>query len=68
MSDTSYFDQSDVYWTFQTAIAAGGNFYARLAAAGLAADPLNRQRLFEAFPEFLESYGPASQLHRDLRG
>jgi hypothetical protein len=60
--------ESDIYWTFQTAISYGGNFYGRLAGAGLAADPSNRQRLLEAFPEFAATYGPASQLHRDLRG
>jgi hypothetical protein len=59
--------QSDIYWTFQTAISSGGSFYGRLAAAGLAADPSNRQRLLAAFPELTETYGPASQLHRDIR-
>jgi hypothetical protein len=60
--------QADIYWTFQTAISCGGSFYARLAGAGLAADPSNRQRILDAFPEMAETYGPASQLHRDLRG
>ncbi len=67
MTDSAAFDQSDIYWTFQTAITSGGNFYARLAIAGLAADPTNRQRLLVAFPEMTETYGPASQLHRDLK-
>ena len=67
MTSSSMLDQSDIYWTFQTAISSGGNFYSRLAAAGLAADPTNRQRLLNAFPEFAATYGPASQLHRDLR-
>jgi hypothetical protein len=59
--------QSDIYWTFQTAIHSGGSFYARLAGAGLVADPFNRDRLLAAFPEMAETYGPASQLHRDVR-
>lgn len=67
MTDSIFLDQSDIYWTFQTAISSGGSFYGRLASAGLVADPFNRDRLLAAFPEMVETYGPASQLHRDIR-
>ena len=61
MSDT------DIHYTFVTATQYGGNFFRRLAEAGLAADPLNRQRLITAFPELLSSYGPDTKLHKLLR-
>lgn len=46
--------------TLQLASQYGGSFFASLAAAGLQADPLNRNRLFEAFPELERRYGPTS--------
>lgn len=46
--------------TLQLASQYGGSFFASLAAAGLRADPLNRNRLFEAFPELERRYGPTS--------
>jgi len=46
--------------TLSLAIRYGGDFTAALATAGLKADPLNRNRLFEAFPELERSYGPTS--------
>ena len=58
---------SDIYWTFTTAVQYGGSFIRALAAAGLKADPTNRIRLLDAFPELVTSYGPASQLHHNLR-
>lgn len=61
MSDT------DLHYTFVTAAQYGGNFFRRLAEAGLAADPLNRQRLITAFPELLSIYGPDTELHQFIR-
>jgi hypothetical protein len=61
MSDT------DIHYTFVTATQYGGSFFRRLAEAGLAADPLNRQRLITAFPELLSIYGPDTKLHKLLR-
>lgn len=58
---------SDRYWTFITCSQYGGNFFQSLAAAGLKADPINRERLLNAFPEIYATYGPASRLHRQLR-
>jgi len=46
---------------------ATGNFFRRLAEAGLAADPINRQRLLTAFPELTSIYGPDTKLHKFLR-
>ncbi len=44
----------------------GGNFAVKLADCLAAADPINRQRLLEAFPELVERYGPESIFNRDL--
>ena len=59
--------QSDSYWTLMTAAQYGGSFYQALAHAGLKADPRNRQRLMDAFPEMVATYGTASRLHQGLR-
>jgi hypothetical protein len=58
---------SDSYWTFQTAMAYGGEFIKRLAEAGVHADPIDRQRLLLAFPELQQCYGPQTFLHRQQR-
>ena len=59
--------QNDIHWTLLTAMQYGGSFYQALGAAGSKADPRNRQRLLEAFPELTSTYGPASRLHQQLR-
>lgn len=46
----------------------GGKFVQHLAAAGLAADPLNRLTLMEAFPVLEDSYGPLSALYSEDLG
>jgi hypothetical protein len=61
MSDT------DLHYTFVTAAQYGGSFFRRLAEAGLAADPINRQRLTTAFPELMTIYGPDTILHKVTR-
>ena len=61
MSDT------DLHYTFLTAVQYGGTFFRRLAEAGLAADPTNRQRLLTAFPELTSIYGPDTKLHKSIR-
>lgn len=44
----------------------GGNFAVKLADCLAAADPINRQRLLECFPELIERYGPESIFNREL--
>jgi hypothetical protein len=46
----------------------GGNFYQCLAVAGINADPVNRVRIFEAFPEIEDDYGPMSVLYSEDLG
>jgi len=36
----------------------GGSFVAAIGAALRYADPVNRQRLLDAFPDLVEKYGP----------
>lgn len=49
--------------TLMTACRFGGGFIARLAEAGLYADPKNRQRLLIAFPELIDDYGPTTTFY-----
>ena len=42
----------------------GGTFIANLAAAIRFADPSNRQRIWDAFPDILEKYGPNGMFQR----
>lgn len=42
----------------------GGTFTTSLAAALRFADPSNRQRIWDAFPEMLETYGPAGKFQQ----
>jgi hypothetical protein len=59
--------ESDIYWTFITASQYAGSFYKALGNAGLAADPNNKRRILQAFPEMVATYGTASRLHRTMR-
>ena len=38
----------------------GGSFVKALGAAFTAADPTNMQRLLDAFPDYVQKYGPGS--------
>ena len=38
----------------------GGSFVSSIAQALRVADPVNRQRLLDAFPDLVEKYGPTS--------
>jgi hypothetical protein len=58
---------SDIYWTFVTAAQYGGSFYQAMGKAGLAADPINKRRILQAFPEMVATYGAASRLHQTMR-
>lgn len=42
----------------------GGTFTANLAAALRCADPSNRQRIWDAFPDILEKYGPTGSFQK----
>jgi len=46
--------------TLEMAILHGGHFHRKLAEAALAADSINKAKIFRAFPELTESFGPKS--------
>ena len=54
--------------TLLTAQRFGGNFMRKLADAGLAADPSNKQTLFAAFPDLQHLYGPLSAFYSEELG
>lgn len=54
--------------TLLTAVHFAGNFYRKLAQAGLAADPGNRAKIFLAFPELRETYGPNTSFYSEDLG
>ena len=58
---------TDQHWTLQCAAEYGGSFYRALAEAGLLADANNRAKIFREWPDLVKVYGPATQLHRQLR-
>jgi hypothetical protein len=59
--------ESDIFWTMATAAQYGGSFYQAMGNAGLAADPNNKRRILQAFPEMVATYGTASRLHQTIR-
>ena len=59
--------ESDIFWTMATAAQYGGSFYQAMGNAGLAADPNNKRRILQAFPEMVATYGAASRLHQTIR-
>lgn len=42
----------------------GGSFIKKLAALMLAADPINRQKLIKAFPEYIKHYSQLAMANR----
>ena len=51
--------------TIKTAQNYGGAFISKLAEAALLADPRNRSRLMDAFPEIVSKYGPGSAFYNE---
>lgn len=54
--------------TLLSAKRFGGNFIKHLVEAGLVADPLNRARIFESWPEIEVQYGPRSVFYSEDLG
>jgi hypothetical protein len=52
--------------TLQVAVHYAGSFFSALAQAGLTADPANRERLLQAFPEFEQQYGPGTAFYQRM--
>ena len=51
--------------SIKTAQNYGGAFISKLAEAALLADPRNRSRLMDAFPEIVAKYGPGSAFYNE---
>ena len=51
--------------TLRTAHHFGGSFFQHLTAAALAADPRNRSRILDSFPEIVARYGPGSSYYSE---
>lgn len=57
--------ESQIHFTLITMRKYGGQFFRLLAEATLHADPQNRSRVFEAFPEIIITYGPSSVFYSE---
>lgn len=57
--------EHQIHFTLITMRKYGGQFFRLLAEAALSADPHNRTRLFEAFPEIIITYGPDSVFYSE---
>jgi len=51
--------------SIKTAHHYGGEFFSKLAEAALLADPRNRSRVLDAFPEIVSKYGPGSAFYNE---
>ena len=49
--------------TLEMAILHGSHFYRKLAEAGLAADPINKAKIFRTFPDLVLNFGPESPFY-----
>lgn len=56
----------ELHATIATMQRYGGRFFKNLAGALVAADPTNRMRLLQAFPEIVVDYGPDSSLYNSF--
>ena len=51
--------------SIKSAYQYGGDFMSKIAAAALAGDPRNRDRVLRAFPEIIAKYGPGSGFYNE---
>ena len=61
---TKILSGDDYYILTETMIRYGGGFCKKLAETIRVADGVNKQKLVNAFPEIVESYGPGSKFAR----
>ena len=57
--------EKQVRCSIKTAHHYGGAFLSKLAEAALLADPRNRSRILDAFPEIVSKYGPGSAFYNE---
>tara|TARA_R100000152_G_scaffold20709_1_gene15477 strand:+ start:11141 stop:11329 length:189 start_codon:yes stop_codon:yes gene_type:complete len=56
-------NQTETYWTLQTAIQYGGGFIRQIAKAALIADADNKALIFKYWPQLESVYGPTGALY-----
>jgi hypothetical protein len=64
LNGCDFMTYQEEYYTLSTAAHYGGNFVTNIAKAGIVADPINRKRIFDAFPEIVNFYGPTTSFYR----
>ena len=57
--------EKQIQATVRTAHHYGGSFLSKVAEAALNADPRNRDRVLDAFPEIVAKYGPGSSFYNE---
>ena len=57
--------EKQIQTTVKTAHHYGGSFLSKVAEAALNADPRNRDRVLDAFPEIVAKYGPGSAFYNE---
>jgi len=59
-------DATEIHNTTEAMIRFGGSFAKTFATTVRVADTENRTRLFRAFPDLLEKYGPNSNFYSSI--
>nr|BAR22817.1 hypothetical protein [uncultured Mediterranean phage uvMED] len=57
--------EKQIQATVRTAHHYGGSFLSKVAEAAMSADPRNRTRVLDAFPEIVSKYGPGSAFYNE---
>ena len=57
--------EKQIQATVRTAHHYGGSFLRKIAEAAMIADPRNRNRVLDAFPEIVARYGPGSAFYNE---
>ena len=57
--------EKQIQSTIRTAHHYGGSFLSKVAEAAMSADPRNRTRVLDAFPEIVSKYGPGSAFYNE---
>ena len=63
----SSFSNEEMQWIFLWVSEYGSGFYSRLATAALHADPINKARILQCFPELKNFYVESSFQRRVSR-
>lgn len=59
-------NNTQMFETAQRMIKYGGSFVSSLGQAMIYADPTNTKRIMNAFPEYIQEYGPEGRFANDV--